>query len=162
MPLWAILNATVIRLYSHANPCVCVPQGFESCYFQLFISIMNFHLSSQHPASHNRGASPRVWVAQDSICRWHPIQLLAYGCFFLGKVCTGFCINWHCSENKIILFCITCMEVILCLRSDSGKGCAVTRAGNQKVVGSNVLFKSLWALGSMIFFIYFLFCNTLE
>lgn len=46
--------------------------------------------------------------------------------FFLGKVCTGFCINWHCSENKVILFCITCMEVILCLRSDSGKGCAVT------------------------------------
>lgn len=40
-------------------------------------------------------------------------------------------------ESKVICFCITCVEVILYLRRDSGRGCTVIRAGNQKVGGSN-------------------------
>ncbi len=120
--------ATVGYSQCHCDPSllscesVCArPSGFRIMLFSTLYFYNEFSPSSQHPASHNRGASPRVWVAQDSICRWHPFSCWHMGVFFLGKVCTGFCINWHCSENKIILFCITCMEVILCLRSDSGR-----------------------------------------
>lgn len=93
---------------------------------------------------------PRIPFAGDTqFSCWH------MGVFFWERSAQGFVSTGIVVKSKVILFCITCVEVILCLRSDSGKGCAVTRAGNQKVVGSNVLFKSLWALGSMVFFLFF-------
>ncbi len=132
MPLWSV--STLMRI----NVCASLRVSTHAFINSLFVKwIFTFPLSIQlatievhHPVSE----LPRIPFAGDTqFSCWH------MGVFFWERSAQGF-VNWHCSEKQRNLFCITCVEVIFCLRSDSGKGCAVTRAGNQKVVGSNVLY----------------------